>query len=96
MFKDREYQYSKYNFEVADVNMLFKWFEDASNEAKRALEEKLVYPAYDYVMLASHVFNTLDARKAISVTERQNYILKIRELSKACAETYKELENENK
>jgi glycyl-tRNA synthetase alpha chain len=94
MFRDREYQYSKYNFEVADVNMLFKWFDEASHEAKRALEEKLVYPAYDYVMLASHVFNTLDARKAISVTERQNYILKIRELSKACAETYKELENQ--
>jgi glycyl-tRNA synthetase alpha chain len=93
MFKDREYQYSKYNFEVADVNMLFKWFEEASLEAKRALKEKLVYPAYDFVMLASHIFNTLDARKAISVTERQNYILKIRELSKACAETYKELEN---
>jgi len=94
MFKDREYQYSKYNFEVADVNMLFKWFDEASEEAKKALEEKLVYPAYDYVMLASHFFNTLDARKAISATERQNYILKIRELSKACAETYKELESE--
>ena len=94
MFKDREYQFSKYNFEVADVSMLFRWFEDASNEAKRCLTEKIVYPAYDYVMLASHIFNTLDARKAISVTERQNYILKIRELSKACAELYKELENE--
>jgi glycyl-tRNA synthetase alpha chain len=73
--------------------MLFRWFNDASNEAKRCLNEKIVYPAYDYVMLASHIFNTLDARKAISVTERQNYILKIRELSKSCAELYKELED---
>ena len=93
MFKAREYQFSKYNFEVADVDMLFRWFNDASNEAKRCLNEKIVYPAYDYVMLASHIFNTLDARKAISVTERQNYILKIRELAKAVAELYVEIHN---
>jgi glycyl-tRNA synthetase alpha chain len=53
------------------------------------LEEKLALPAYDYCLLASHTFNMLDARKAISVTERQNYILKVRDLAKGCAEVYK-------
>ncbi len=91
---ESEYEFSKYNFEVADVEMLFRWFEDAQNEAKRSLEAKIPLPAYDYTILASHFFNTLDARKAISTTERQNYILKIRELSKGCATLYKEQEEE--
>ncbi len=90
MHRRSEYEYSKYNFEVASVDMLFRWFEDARSEAKKALEAKLALPAYDYVILASHIFNVLDARKAISQTERQNYILKIRELSKLTAETYVE------
>jgi len=89
-----EYEFSKYNFEIADIKMLFNMFEEAQAESKRALEARLPLPAYDYTMLASHIFNVLDARKAISVTERQNYILKIRELSKSCAEMYKELEPE--
>ncbi len=88
MHKRSEFEFSKYNFEVANVDMLFKWFEDARNEAKRCLEAKLPLPAYDYTILASHIFNVLDARKAISQTERQNYILKIRELAKGVAETY--------
>ncbi len=93
MHKISEYEFSKYNFEVANVEMLFRWFEDAANEVKRCLEAKLPLPAYDYAILASHIFNVLDARKAISQTERQNYILKIRELSKGVAETYVELRN---
>lgn len=89
--REGEYEFSRYNFEVADTNMLFKHFEDAASECKRCLEEKLPLPAYDQCLLASHIFNTLDARKAISVTERQNFILKVRELAKGCAEVYKEV-----
>lgn len=90
--KRGEYEWSKYNFEVADVNMLFSQFENASNECKSALKAQLALPAYDYCMLAAHTFNVLDARGAISVTQRQEYILKIRELAKACAICY--VENE--
>jgi glycyl-tRNA synthetase alpha chain len=89
-----EIEFSKYNFEVANVDMLFKHFEDASDECKRCLEARLPLPAYDQCLMASNIFNTLDARKAISVTERQNYILKIRELAFGCATLYKELEEE--
>jgi glycyl-tRNA synthetase alpha chain len=88
MHKRGEFEFSKYNFEVADVNMLFRWFEDAQNEAKRCIDANLSLPAYDYTIFASHIFNVLDARSAISQTERQNYILKIRELAKGVAELY--------
>jgi len=88
--KRSEYEFSKYNFEVADVKMLLEQFNNADAECKRCLEKKLPLPAYDYCLLASHTFNVLDARKAISVTQRQNYILKIRELAKGCALEYKE------
>ena len=88
--KQSEYEFSKYHFEVADTKMLFAHFEDYVKECKRCLEAKLPLPAYDYCLLASHTFNMLDARKAISVTERQNYILKVRELAKGCAQAYKE------
>lgn len=87
-----EYQFSKYNFETANVQTLFLMFEQTQDEAKRCLEAKLPLPAYDYTMFSSHFFNILDARKAISVAQRQNYILKIRELAKACAVLYKEQE----
>ncbi|AFL69010.1 glycine--tRNA ligase subunit alpha [Sulfurospirillum barnesii] len=89
--KQSEYEFSRYNFEVADVAMLFAQFENASLECKRCLDENLPLPAYDYCLMASHTFNVLDARKAISVTQRQNYILKIRELAKGCALKYKEI-----
>ncbi|NPA03289.1 MAG: glycine--tRNA ligase subunit alpha [Epsilonproteobacteria bacterium] len=93
--KRGEFEFSKYNFEIADTKMLFRWFEDASRECKRCLEENLPLVAYDYCLVASHIFNTLDARKAISVAQRQNYILKVRELAKGCATKYKqELESE--
>ena len=87
--KESEIQFSKYNFEVADTEMLFAEFNAKSDECLRALEAGLPLPAYDLCMMASNTFNVLDARKAISQTERQNYILKIRELSRGCAELYK-------
>ncbi|CAM2815346.1 glycine--tRNA ligase subunit alpha [Helicobacter burdigaliensis] len=89
-----EYEFSKYNFEIADTKMLFEFFAKMQDEGKRALEALLPLPAYDCAMLASHIFNVLDARKAISATERQNYILKIRELAKGCALVYKEQEKQ--
>jgi len=92
--KESEYQFSKYNFEVADTKMLFRHFDDARNECQRALDAGLPLPAYDQCMLASHTFNTLDARKAISVTQRQDFILQIRELAKGCATLYKAQEQE--
>jgi glycyl-tRNA synthetase alpha chain len=87
--KRSEYEFSKYHFELADTEMLFRHFEDYVRECRRCIEAELALPAYDYCLLASHTFNMLDARKAISVTERQNYILKVRELAKGCAEAYK-------
>ncbi len=92
--KESEYQFSKYNFEIADTKMLFTHFEDAQKECNRCLEAGLPLPAYDQCMIASHLFNTLDARKAISVTQRQDYILKIRDLAKGCAMMYKEQESQ--
>ena len=92
--KESEYEFSKYHFEVANTDMLFKHFDDASEECKRCLEAGLPLPAYDQCMLASHAFNVLDARKAISQAQRQNYILKVRELSVGCAKLYKEQETE--
>ncbi len=89
---ESEYEFSKYNFEVANRAMLFEAFNKAQEEAKNCLDSALPLPAYDYVMLSSHYFNVLDARRALSVTERQNYILKIRELAKSCALLYKEQE----
>ncbi|CAI6147652.1 MAG: Glycine--tRNA ligase alpha subunit [uncultured Sulfurimonas sp.] len=92
--KETEIEFSKYNFEVADTDMLFHEFDAKSAECLRVLEAGLPLPAYDLCMEVSNVFNVLDARKAISQTERQNYMLKIRELSKGCAELYKAQEPE--
>lgn len=91
---ENEYEFSKYHFEIADTQMLFETFEKFQNEAKRCLEAQIPLPAYDFTMLSSHFFNVLDARKAISVTQRQNYILNIRELAKGCATLYKEQETQ--
>jgi len=89
-----EQEFSKYNFEIADTDMLFSHFEDAKKECKNALDNNLPLPAYDQNLIASHIFNVLDARKAISITARANYILQIRELSSACSILYKSLEGE--
>ena len=86
-----EYEMSKYSFEVADVKMHFTLFDMYEKEAKNCLENKLVIPAYDYVLKCSHTFNNLDARGAISTTERMSYILRVRELAKGCAEQFVEV-----
>lgn len=94
MHLESEYQFSKYHFEVANTDKLFQDFENLKKECKLALDKNLPLPAYDQCMLASHTFNVLDARKSISQTERQNYILQIRELSTSCANIYKKQEKE--
>ncbi|GAA9841317.1 glycine--tRNA ligase subunit alpha [Helicobacter pylori] len=91
---ESEYEFSKYHFEIASVKRLLEMFKNAQAEALHCLENKLPLPAYDFVMLCSHFFNILDARKAISVAERQNYILQIRDLAKGCVLLYKEQEEE--
>lgn len=85
-----EVEFSHYNFEAASVEMLFRHFEDYESEAKRMITLKLPLPAYDFVLKASHTFNVLDARGAISVSERTGYITRIRDLSKQIAESYVE------
>ena len=88
IFLQPEYEHSKYTFEISDSKMLFELFNTYEKEAKRALEEELVFPAYDYVLKCSHVFNQLEARGAISVTERTGYIARVRYLARACAQVY--------
>ncbi len=91
VFLRNEQQYSAYNFEVADVAMLLELFKTYEEECKRTLEAGYVLPAYDYVLKCSHAFNLLDARGAISVTERQGYILRVRGIAKACCAAYIDL-----
>lgn len=97
VFLQAEQEYSRHNFEAADTEKLFQHFRDAEEECKALLKfgdsegdarHKLVLPAYDQAIKASHVFNLLDARGVISVTERQSYILRVRDLSKACGEAW--------
>ena len=83
-----EVEFSKYNFELADTDMLFKLFDMYESECKRLAEAELIFPAYDFVLKSSHAFNLLDARGAISVTERAHYIGRVRNLSRLCAEGY--------
>src|SRR5690606_40670545 len=91
VFLKKDQESSKYNFEAADTEILFRHFEDAEKECRAILEkgadgnrQTMAIPAYEQVVKASHNFNMLDARGVISVTERQSYILRIRELAKAC------------
>ena len=83
-----EVEGSTYNFDEADIDMLFKLFDMYEHESKRLIEKGLVLPAYDYCLKCSHTFNLLDARNAISVTERTQFIARIRNLAKMCAEKY--------
>ncbi|HXW59975.1 MAG TPA: glycine--tRNA ligase subunit alpha, partial [Myxococcota bacterium] len=83
-----EVEMSTYSFEVADIATLFQHFEFYERESLRLLELGLSLPAYEMLLKASHTFNLLDARAAISVTERQHHIMKIRRLAKAVAERY--------
>ena len=84
----QEVEQSTYNFEVADIDMLFHFFTTFEGESRRSIDAKLVLPAYEYCLKCSHTFNLLDARGAISVTERTGYIARIRNLARACAEGY--------
>jgi glycyl-tRNA synthetase alpha chain len=88
VYHQAEVEFSKYNFEAADVEVLFQHFHFYEKESLRLIELGLPLPAYEMVFKASHTFNLLDARHAISVTERQHHILKIRRLAKAVAESY--------
>ena len=94
LFKTAEYENSVYSFEEADVEMLFKLFDMYEKEANRLNELKLVLPAYDYTLKCSHVFNILDARGAVSVSERNSYILKVRDLAKQVAQNHIEKRQE--
>jgi glycyl-tRNA synthetase alpha chain len=88
VFLRAEREYSAHNFEHADVPMLFRHFEDAEKECAALLAQKLALPAYDQCIKASHRFNLLDARGAISVTERAAYIGRVRTLAKGCCEAW--------
>ena len=91
-----EVQFSRYNFEVADIPMLLQQFDMYEQECKKLLEDGIVIPAYDYVLKCSHTFNMLDARKSIGVAQRTRYIGRVRSLAKGCAEGYLRLiEDEN-
>ncbi len=88
VFHQNEVEMSAYNFEQADVEALFAWFETCEAESQRLIAQGLALPAYEMVLKASHTFNLLDARHAISVTERARYIGRVRNLSRAVAQAY--------
>jgi glycyl-tRNA synthetase alpha chain len=90
VFHQYEVEMSKYNFEHSNVEALFSQFDFNESEALRLLDVGIPLPAYEFVMKASHVFNLLDARHAISVTERQRYILRVRTLARGVAKSYYE------
>ena len=88
VYHQNEVEQSHYNFEHADVASLFAWFDTCEAQAARLVEAGLPLPAYEQVLKASHTFNLLDARRAISVTERQRYILRVRDVARQVAEAY--------
>lgn len=88
IFHQNEYEQSVYNFELADINLLFDLFNKYEAEAVRIIDAGKVLPAYDYVLKCSHVFNLLDARGAISISERTAFIGRVRKLARLCAHAY--------
>jgi glycyl-tRNA synthetase alpha chain len=89
IYYEPEREYSTFNFEEADSAMLRRLFDSYEGEGEHlAKGRELVYPAYDFCLKCSHAFNLLDARGALSVTERTNYIARVRNLAKMCAELY--------
>ncbi len=90
IYHQNEVEQSTYNFELADTDKLFSWFDNCEQQCSELIENNLPLPAYEQVMKASHAFNLLDARHAISVTERQRFILRVRTLSRAVAQAYYE------
>jgi glycyl-tRNA synthetase alpha chain len=87
---ETEVQYSHYNFEKADISAIQQWFTMYEQECMHLLKENLVFPAYDFCLKCSHAFNLLEARGALSVTERTGYIARVRNLSRFCAKKYLE------
>jgi glycyl-tRNA synthetase alpha chain len=90
VYHQNEVEQSRYNFELADADWLFRHFADCEAQAGRLLAQELPLPAYELVMKCSHAFNLLDARGAISVTERAAYIGRVRALARAVAKSYYE------
>ena len=90
VFHQAEKEFSSYNFEYASIDQLRKHFDDAEQECSSLLENSLPLPAYDQCIKSSHLFNLLDARGVISVTERQAYIARVRALAKGCCESWLE------
>lgn len=90
VFRQNEVEMSAYNFEHADTELLFQYFDNCEGQCNRLIDHGLALPAYEQVLKASHYFNLLDARHAISVTERQRFILRVRTLSRRVAEAYYE------
>ena len=88
IFHQNEIEQSKYSFEVADAALLFNLFDQYETEAQRTIAKELVMPAYDYVLKCSHTFNLLDARGAISVSERTAFIGRVRAMARLCAQSY--------
>lgn len=88
IFRQQEYENSKYSFETADVELLRTLFEQYEREARAQIENHLIYPAYDYVLKCSHTFNVLDARGAIAVSERNHYIARVRDMAREVAKEY--------
>jgi glycyl-tRNA synthetase len=89
IFKQNEFEFSHFNFKQADTRELFEQFNRCEANVQRLCELNLVLPAYDYVLQASHAFNLLDARGAISVSERQRYIGRVRDCARLCAQVYR-------
>jgi glycyl-tRNA synthetase alpha chain len=90
VYHQNEVEQSRYNFDVADAPMLFGFFNACEGECRRLIDMALLWPAYDYCLKCSHVFNLLDARGAISITERTSYIARVRALASAVARLYVE------
>ena len=90
VFKQNEVEMSEFNFDCANVDLLFSYFEDCEAQCNKLIKMNLPLPAYEQVLKASHYFNLLDARKAVSVTERQRFILRVRTLARLVAQTYLE------
>ena len=90
MFHQNEYEQSAYAFDLSDEDMLFDMFDKYEKEAVRIIEKGYVHPAYDYVLKCSHTFNLLDARGAISASERAAFIGRVRKLARLCAQCYLE------
>jgi glycyl-tRNA synthetase alpha chain len=88
IYHQNEVEMSTFNFDQANIEILFQWFDQCEQQSQSLIDNSLPLPAYEMVLKASHVFNLLDARHAISVTERQRYILRVRALARAVAEAY--------